>query len=98
MHKFVKFAIATIAVKNLHPHVCYTDEVQSHPASPMLLLVTSDGMLICYYMMLSVPNTPSLTIQPQPLQAPERPCTYCGGLVYHRHVFVVICVLSATAL
>ena len=57
--------------------VCDVDETQSHPPSPMLLLVTSDGLLLCYYMMLSLPNTPLLNIQPELLQGTERPSTYC---------------------
>jgi len=39
----------------------------------MLLLVTSEGLLLCYYMMLSLPNTQSLNVQPELLQGTQRP-------------------------
>ena len=39
----------------------------------MLLLVTSDGLLLCYYMTLSLPNAPSLNIKAELIQGTERP-------------------------
>jgi len=76
-----------------------TDEAQSHPPSPMLLLVTSDGLLLCYYMMLSLPNTASLNIQPELLQAAERPCMYlkCLPVPFSLVNTIVRNILTATA-
>ena len=55
--------------------MCDVDETQSHPPSPMLLLITSDGLLLCYYMMLFLPTAPSLNVAAEPLQGTERPST-----------------------
>ena len=57
-------------------YVSDIDETQTYPPSPMLLMVTTDGLLLCYYMMLSLPHTPSLNVHAEPLQGTERPSTY----------------------
>ena len=57
--------------------VLFVGETQTQPASPMLLVVSSDGVLLCFYMMLSLPNTPSLNIRAEPLQGTERSSTSC---------------------
>jgi len=62
--------------------IYFVGETQYHPPSPMLLLVTSDGLLLCYYMMLSVPNTPSLNVQAELLQGTERPSMCYTWLLY----------------
>ncbi|KAL3872026.1 hypothetical protein ACJMK2_039997 [Sinanodonta woodiana] len=39
-----------------------------HPASPILIVLTTDGLLIPYHMIYSHPEAPKITVLPEPLQ------------------------------
>ena len=47
----------------------FSGDNQVHPPSPILLLLSTDGVLAPFFMMNSVPGAPALQRQVQPLSA-----------------------------
>ena len=55
----------------LHKEACgvISGDSKTHPPCPVLLLLSTDGVLVPFYMAYFHPQAPSLTASPRPLSA-----------------------------